>query len=365
MGQKWSAFSNVSPIQAGDVLVGLRAGVNVALDATGFMLDANNLSDVASAVTAFNNVSPLTTKGDIIVHNGTNNIRLAVGANNEILIANSAEASGLEWIANPGLLIANNLSDVASDVAAFDNISPVTTLGDMIYRDASNNVRLAIGSAGQIMAVSGGIPAWIANPAALKAANLSDVASAVTSFNNISPVTTLGDMIYRDASNNVRLAIGSAGQIMAVSGGIPAWIANPAALKASNLSDLANAATAATNLGLGVTNDVTFNSVEVGRENAIVAFAGGGQGSATQLTKQISRVVTVGSAGDSVKLPAALAGNQMVVINAAAANAMDVFPASGEYINALAVDLAISVAANKTIAFYCAVDGIWNSILTA
>lgn len=99
--------------------------------------------------------------------------------------------------------------------------------------------------------------------------------------------------------------------------------------------------------------------------NALTAFAGGGQASALQLQYGISRVTTVASAADSVKLPKAQAGMSITVINAAAANAMNVFPASGEAINALSADTALSVAANKTIVFSCAVNGTWNSNLTA
>lgn len=38
-----------------------------------------------------------TTKGDIIVFNGTDHTRLAVGANTQVLTADSAEASGIKW----------------------------------------------------------------------------------------------------------------------------------------------------------------------------------------------------------------------------------------------------------------------------
>lgn len=99
--------------------------------------------------------------------------------------------------------------------------------------------------------------------------------------------------------------------------------------------------------------------------NGITAFAGGGQASATQLAAGINRVTTVASAADSVKLPQAVPGRAIVVINAAAANAMDVFPQTGDIINALAANAQLSVAANKTIEFWCAVLGTWNSQLTA
>lgn len=65
---------------------------------TSFLLKANNLSDVANKTTSFNNVSPLTTKGDLIGFDSTNNVRLAVGGTNgQILQVNSAAATGLAW----------------------------------------------------------------------------------------------------------------------------------------------------------------------------------------------------------------------------------------------------------------------------
>jgi hypothetical protein len=39
-----------------------------------------------------------TTKGDVMVHNGTTNTRLPVGTNGYILKANSVTATGLEWM---------------------------------------------------------------------------------------------------------------------------------------------------------------------------------------------------------------------------------------------------------------------------
>lgn len=99
--------------------------------------------------------------------------------------------------------------------------------------------------------------------------------------------------------------------------------------------------------------------------NGITAFAGGGQGSAVELVSGINRVTTVATAADSVKLPAAKAGQSITVVNAAASNAMAVFPQTGEIINALSANASLSVAANKAINFYCAVDGTWNSLLTA
>ena len=51
----------------------------------------------STATLGFNALSPLTTKGDIIVRDTTNNIRLPVGSDNLVLAANSAASSGLAW----------------------------------------------------------------------------------------------------------------------------------------------------------------------------------------------------------------------------------------------------------------------------
>ncbi|MBC7743210.1 MAG: hypothetical protein H7061_13505, partial [Bdellovibrionaceae bacterium] len=53
-----------------------------------------------TALAAFKNLSPTTTKGDLIVHNGIDNSRLPAGANTQVLIADSTQATGLKWVNN-------------------------------------------------------------------------------------------------------------------------------------------------------------------------------------------------------------------------------------------------------------------------
>lgn len=93
----------------------------------------------------------------------------------------------------------------------------------------------------------------------------------------------------------------------------------------------------------------------------LTAHAGGGQGSALQLAAEFNRVTTVATAGDSVKLPAGVAGMQILVQNDGA-NSMNVFPASGESIDALSVNTAIAVKATKNTIFNCVATGLWKSV---
>ena len=103
----------------------------------------------------------------------------------------------------------------------------------------------------------------------------------------------------------------------------------------------------------------------------LTAKAGGLQPGATPLLGAYNRVVTVVSSGDSVLLPASMSGLDVVVINAHATNAINVFPqttdnaGAGGKINALAANSAFSVAATKTCTFYCCTAGQWHTMLTA
>jgi hypothetical protein len=84
-------------------------------------------------------------KGDIISATADNTpARLAVGTNGQVLKANSATATGLEW---------------AADSAGMTN--PMTTTGDTIYSSSgSTPARLGIGTTGQVLTVASGVPSW-------------------------------------------------------------------------------------------------------------------------------------------------------------------------------------------------------------
>lgn len=50
----------------------------------------------------FDNVAPTTSKGDLIVHNGADNVRLPVGTDGQVLTADSAAAEGVAWKTSTG-----------------------------------------------------------------------------------------------------------------------------------------------------------------------------------------------------------------------------------------------------------------------
>jgi hypothetical protein len=99
--------------------------------------------------------------------------------------------------------------------------------------------------------------------------------------------------------------------------------------------------------------------------NGLTALAGGGQAGATALAPGINRITTVAAGNDSVLLPKSYPGAIVLVKNAAAANSANVYPATGEVINALGANNPFALAAGKFAMFVCGVLGTWDAMLTA
>ena len=77
--------------------------LSTAASITGTLGVANGGTGQTTAIAAFDALAPTTTKGDIIVSDGTDNVRLAVGATNgHVLTVDSTTATGVKWAAAGG-----------------------------------------------------------------------------------------------------------------------------------------------------------------------------------------------------------------------------------------------------------------------
>lgn len=164
--------------------------------------------------------------------------------------------------------VANSSGDLTlTTLTLFQSIfdttgTPVT--GDLIFRNASSLwARLGIGSVNQVLTPIGGLPAWAAITSLITGQPLTRVddtnvtltlggtpatallqavsltlgwagqlsiarggtgqATALAAFNALSPLTTRGDLLTRDGTNNIRLAIGTTGKFLRTDGTDPSW----------------------------------------------------------------------------------------------------------------------------------------------
>jgi hypothetical protein len=92
--------------------------------------------------------------------------------------------------------------------------------------------------------------------------------------------------------------------------------------------------------------------------SALTAHSGGGQSSALALTKAINNVTTVAAAGDSVRLPASAAGQEITITNSGA-NSMQVYGAGTDTINGVATGTGVVQLPGQTVVYTCAVAGNW------
>lgn len=132
-----TTIAGLPDVAVGNVL--LSGGVNVApaygkvgltTHVSGILPIANGGTAASTALAAFNNLSPLTSKGDLLAHTGANNVRVAVGSDGQVLVADSGAASGVAWDDPTSV---HNL--LQADVH-LDTVTHTPVLGDMIQADA-------------------------------------------------------------------------------------------------------------------------------------------------------------------------------------------------------------------------------------
>lgn len=124
------AIESLAVIPGGITITDLAGTLSIAKGGTG----------QTAKTDAFDALAPTTTKGDIIVSDGTDNIRFPAGANGTVISYDSTEASGLKAIA--------------------PLTNPMNTAGDIIYGGASGAATRLAGAAGVLHGAAGSAPSW-------------------------------------------------------------------------------------------------------------------------------------------------------------------------------------------------------------
>lgn len=194
---------------------------------------------------AFDALAPTTTKGDLIAFS-TVNARLPVGSNTQVLTADSTQTLGVKWatpttgtvtsvdvsggstgltfsggpITSSGtitmagtLAIANGGTGQTTAANAFIALSPLTTVGDIIYENTGPvPARLPIGSSANVLTVVAGLPAWAA-PATAGTVTSVDVSGGTTGLTFTGgPITSSGTITM---AGTLAIANGGTGQVTA------------------------------------------------------------------------------------------------------------------------------------------------------
>ncbi|CAB4240979.1 hypothetical protein UFOVP23_48 [uncultured Caudovirales phage] len=158
------------------------------------------------------------------------------------------------------LQVANNLSDVANQQTALNNLMPTSPAqGNIVYFNGTNWVALATSATvGAVLQNNGAAsnPTWsnISGTYLQVANNLSDVANRTTSFDNVAPATpSQGNILYYNGTHWVVLATSAtAGTVLQNNGAAsnPTWsnISGTYLQVANNLSDVANRTTSFDNV---------------------------------------------------------------------------------------------------------------------
>jgi len=146
--------------------------------------------------------------GDTLYIDATPEVqRLAKGTDGDVLTL----ASGIPSWATP--TVYQTVDASLTELSALSLVS-----GDVLYIDGSNEVqRLAKGSDGEVLTLASGIPSW----AAAGAGSFQPLDAILTDLSGITFAT--GDVIYYDGANLTNLGVGSNGQVLKLSGGVPIW----------------------------------------------------------------------------------------------------------------------------------------------
>lgn len=276
IGRSASTSGNVADITgtADQIFRVAAAGASLGFGSIDLSASAAVGSSILGAANGGTGQSSYTT-GDILYASGSAALsKLADVATGNALISGGVGVAPSWGKVTPShfsgtLPIANGGTGQTTAAAAFDALSPTTTRGDLIYRNATTNARLAIGSANTVLRTNGTDPAWGAVNLATDTTGQLVVASGGTGAaaftvngvlygNNTSPVqvtaagtngtiltghtglapsfdtvssvldaigNTQGNLLYRGASGWQSLAVGTSGQVLATqgAGADPQW----------------------------------------------------------------------------------------------------------------------------------------------
>ena len=128
-------------------------GLPLTTGVTGTLPIANGGTNATTAGAGFNNLSPITTTGDLIIGNGTNSAtRLAIGANTYVLTSNGTTASWVAPSSGSGSSISNGTSNVTVNSSG-GTVTIATAGTTAITVDTSQKVGIGTSSPNRLLSL--------------------------------------------------------------------------------------------------------------------------------------------------------------------------------------------------------------------
>lgn len=281
--------------------------------------------------------SDMNNTGAIPVINGTVNGTTSWVMTALVVTVGTTPLTFVKFTRNPAdyLLVANNLSDVGTKATAFNNVSPVTSTGDLIIGNGANsNTRLAVGTQYQTVQATATTVAYDAvhlDQAAAVTGVLPNANTTATSANTASKIVT------RDGSGNF-----SAGTITAAltgtASGNTTYTANNHGVVLSGTTNAMtvvapNASTAFPLVSGGASADPTWAGLTVagGGTGATSATAYAVQCGGTTSTGAHQSIASVGTSGQVLTSNGAGALPTFQAAGAATVNSMIAYDTGNNY----------------------------------
>lgn len=195
-------------VARGDVIVGNSTPkwARLAIGTTGKFLGSDG-TDASWQTIAANQIG----SGAALTKVDDTNVTLTLGGSPTVALL-AATSLTLGWTGT--LAIARGGTASGTALGAFNNLSPLTTRGDLLTRDASNNVRLAIGTTGKFLKSDGTDASWQSITAAVITSG-----AALTRVNGTNVTLTLGGSPTTALLAATSITVGWTGQLAVADGG--------------------------------------------------------------------------------------------------------------------------------------------------
>jgi len=171
------------------------------------------------------------TTGDVLYSSSSNTLsKRSIGTTNQVFTVSGGVPVWAD-ITSVGTIATGTWQGTAIGAIYGGTAQTSWTTGDLLYASGTNTLaKRAVGSTGQALVVSGGLPTWAS------ITTLGTIATGVWQGTQVGAIYggtgqtsyTTGDLLYASTTNVLsKLAAGSAGQVLTMASGAPAW-AQPA-----------------------------------------------------------------------------------------------------------------------------------------